>query len=713
MKLYAFLVQQRRYFINRRMKPTVGIMSIILWCVSCSIDLFAQPAQRFFPKEDLIITGTYYYPEHWDESQWERDLKQIKALGFDFVHYAEFAWAQIEPSEGVYDFAWLDRAVEIAARNDLKVIMCTSTATPPVWLTRKYPEILIEHENGTHTDHGARQHPSVSNNFFRAYSLKTIEKLAQHYAHDKRIIGWQLDNEPRSNRDYGTDAQQRFQNWVKNKYQTIDVLNKAWGTVFWSQVYSSFDEINIPRFAQSFMNAHQILDYNRFSTNEISSFLDDQAKTIRRQVGKDQWITTNYIPDYDDGHLRQSQELDFHAYTRYMVFGENYGIGRKGYRLGPVERIAKANDFFRTIDGVYGVMELQPGQVNWGRINPQPLPGAVRLWLWHVFAGGSQFICTYRYRQPLVGTELYHYGIVGSDGVTPTPGGLEYAKFMQEVKTLRKEYASTTKNPAEYEHRRTAILYNHENAWEIGRNRQTTEWNTESHIDKYYDALKNFGAPVDFIDERADFSNYPVMIAPAYEMVDSTLVQRWQNYVEQGGNLILTCRSGHKNRNGQLFEAPFAAPISSLVGAKADFYDLLLPQTPDSILFEGTKYPWTSWGEILIPDKGTETWATYLGDFYEGQTAIAFRYIGKGTVTYIGVDSQNGQLEKAVLNKIYARLNIPVLDLPDGLHIEYRNGFGIAVNYADKTYALPVSNKAKYIIGNKEIPTAGVSVWKE
>lgn len=683
----------------------------IAFCLfAFSVSVRTQPA-RFFNNEDLIISGVYYYPEHWDESQWERDLKQIKGLGFEFVHYAEFAWAQLEPSEGVYDFAWLDRAVNIASRNGLKVILCTSTATPPVWLVRNYPEVLIERENGTKIDHGARQHPSASCHFYRTYSLKMIEKLAQHYGNDQRIIGWQLDNEPRPHPDYGSDAQQGFRNWLKNKYQTIGTLNKAWGTAFWSQIYSDFKEINIPVFSQMFMNSHQILDYNRFSTEEMVSFLDEQAKTIRRYAGDQQWITTNYIPEYNDGHLRKSQTLDFHSYTRYMVFGENYGIGRKGYRLGPVERIAKANDFFRPVNGVYGVMELQPGQVNWGKINPQPLPGAVRLWLWHVFAGGSRFICTYRYRQPVYGTELYHYGIVGPDGVSPTTGGLEYARFMKEIKDLRKNYRKNENTPLSYEKRRTAILYNHENAWEIGRNPQTTEWNTERHINKYYDALKNFGAPVDFIDERPDFSPYPVVIAPAYEMIDSSLVQRWINYVDQGGNLVLTCRTGHKNRNGQLFETPFGALVYPLMGAKIDFYDLLLPQTPDRVVFEGNNYPWTSWGEILNPEKETETWATYSGDFYEGRPAIVFRRLGKGTVTYIGVDSQDGQLEKAVLKKLYARLNIPVLDLPAGLHIEYRDGLGIAVNYADTSYTLPLPSDVNYLIGGKEIPCAGVSVW--
>lgn len=685
----------------------------ILFMLGSAVCTSAQKEGKYFDKKNLTIVGTYYYPEHWDESHWERDLKQIKELGFDFVHYAEFAWAQLEPSEGVYNFDWLDKAIDIADQNGLKVIMCTSTATPPVWLVRKHPDVLIEHENGTKMDHGARQHPSVSNNYYREYSMKMIEKLAQRYGKDKRIMGWQLDNEPRPAQDYGKDAQQRFRDYVKNKYTTIDALNKAWGTAFWSQLYSDFSEINIPRVSQMFMNSHQVLDYYRFITDEMASFLDVQAITIRKYTAPEQWITTNYIPEYADGHLRKSGLLDFHSYTRYMVFGENYGIGRKGYRLGPVERIAKANDFFRTIDGVYGVMELQPGQVNWGKINSQPLPGAVRLWLWHVFAGGSSFTCTYRYRQPIYGTELYHYGIVGPDGVTPTRSGLEYSTFIGEIAKLRKDYDPKSKNPEAYEKRRTAILYNHENTWEMQRNKQTTEWDTEKHIDKYYNALKNFGAPVDFIDERDDFSKYNVMIAPAYELVDEALVGRWTKYVENGGNLILTCRTGHKTRNGQLFETPFAAPIYTLIGAKIEFYDLLQPSTPDNILFEGQKYPWTSWGEILTPDAGTETWATYLDDFYEGCPSIIHRKLGKGTVTYVGVDSHDGLMEKDVLKKIYGKLNISLLDLPAGLHIEYRDGFGIAVNYADKTYTLPVSSGIKYFIGGKEIPTAGVSVWKE
>ena len=348
----------------------------------------------WFNDKDLTLTGVYYYPEHWDESQWERDFKKMHELGFEFTHFAEFAWAQLEPEEGRYDFAWLDKAVALAAKYDLKVIMCTSTATPPVWMSRKYPEILLKNEDGTVLDHGARQHASFASPLYRELSYKMIEKLAQHYGNDSRIVGWQLDNEPAVQFDYNPKAEQAFRDYLRAKYNhNIQLLNDAWGTAFWSEAYSSFDEITLPKRVQMFMNHHQILDYRRFAAAQTNDFLNEQCLLIRKYA-KNQWITTNYIPNYDEGHIGGSPALDFQSYTRYMVYGDNEGIGRRGYRVGNPLRIAWANDFFRPIQGTYGVMELQPGQVNWGSINPQPLPGAVRLWMWSVFAGGSDFICT-------------------------------------------------------------------------------------------------------------------------------------------------------------------------------------------------------------------------------------------------------------------------------------------------------------------------------
>ena len=683
------------------------LLAMVCGCLFCG-GIFAQ--HTWFNDKDLTLTGAYYYPEHWDESQWERDLKQMHELGFEFTHFAEFAWAQLEPQEGVYDFSWLDRAVALAAKYDLKVVMCTSTATPPVWLSRKYPEILLKSEDGTVQDHGARQHASFASPVYRKLAYRMIEELARHYGKDSRIIGWQLDNEPAVQFDYNQAAEEAFREFLKEKYHyNIQELNAAWGTAFWSEVYSRFEEITLPKTAQMFMNHHQILDYRRFAAKQTNDFLNEQCRLIKKYA-KNQWVTTNYIPDYDKGHIGGSKDLDFVSYTRYMVYGDNEGIGRRGYRVGNPLRIAMANDFFRPVNGTYGVMELQPGQVNWGSINPQPLPGAVRLWLWSVFAGGSDFICTYRYRQPLYGTEQYHYGIVGTDGVTVTPGGREYEQFMKEIRLLRKDYCPKEDKPETYLKRKTAILWNPENYWSIDRQKQNATWNTFAHVDKYYRTLKSYAAPVDFISEEKDFSQYPVMIVPAYQLADKKLVARWKKYVEEGGNLVLTCRTAQKDRFGRLPEAPFGSMIDELTGNHIEFYDLLLSQDPGQVKMDGKVYTWNTWGEILQPGASNEVWATYTNEFYEGKPAVTFRKLGKGSVTYIGVDSSDGALERQVLDKLYSRLQIEVMNLPYGVTMEYRNGLGIVLNYSDQPYQFALPQGAKVLIGTPNIATAGVLV---
>ncbi len=696
--------KSKKYFLKKAL--------FILFGLLISLNSVAQKFDKYFPKKDLTTVGVYYYPEHWDEGQWDRDLKKIAEMGFEFTHFGEFAWAQLEPQEGVYDFKWLDKAVGIAIKYNLKIIMCTSTATPPVWLVRKHPDILATYEDGTKTDHGSRQHASFSSNYYRTYSMKMIEQLATRYGNNKNIIGWQVDNEPSRFLDYGADAQQRYRNWLKEKYATIDALNQAWGNSFWSGTYSDFSQINIPLHKEWGMNLHSQLDHYRFADEETATFLDEQAVTIRKYASKDQWITSNYRSNYNESFVGMSKELDFDCYTRYLVYGGSLGIGSQGYRLGDYTSIGMSNDFFRPLKGMYGCMELQPGQVNWGSINPQPLPGSIRMWLWHVFAGGSKFACTYRFRAPLYGYEQYHYGIVGTDGVTPTPGGLEFSQFIKEIDTLRKKYDPKAALPNDYLKRKTGILFNADNVMGIELNKQTKEWNTIGHFLKYYKASKSFGAPVDFVRDTSNFSNYPFLIVPAYQMIDQKMIDKLTLYAKNGGNLILSCRSGIQNRQGHLWEAKFYEPMWNLIGSQIESYDLLMPQSPGVIKFNNQEYAWTSWGDLLQPNKETEVWGTYESEFYAGKPAIISRNLGKGTVTYIGVDSKNGELEKQVLRKLYQKQNASIENYPEGIMVDYRDGFGIAVNYSDKIYEINLPKSAKIIIGNKAIKTGDVLVWK-
>lgn len=657
--------------------------------------------------------GVYYYPEHWEESQWERDIKKMAEMGFTFTHIGEFAWAKMEPTEGKFDFVWLDKVLNLCEKYKIKVILCTPTPCPPAWLAKKHPEMFVANSNYIQINHGSRGNYSYSSDIFKQYAEKIISELAKHYANDKRIWGWQLDNEPAAWGDYSPVQHEKFRVWLKNKYQNIENLNKAWGAAFWSLTYNDFSQIDIPNEKLYYgINPSSLMDYKRFYADQSSSFLNFQNDVLRKYIAKNQWITTNYIGMITNVEPRRSDKLDFIAYTAYPVSGAR-NLGDLGFRLGSPDIMMYSNDYYRPIKGVTGIMELQPGQVNWGYINPQPQPGAVRMWLYHGFAGGLSFACTYRFRQPLAGSEHYHYGIIGTDGVTPSRGGLEYAQVAGEMNTLKQNYNPKASEPAPYANRRTGILMNHENIWDLDHEKQSGQWNAMNHLMKYLKITKSFNCPVDFLSEKSDFEKYKTLIAPAYSLIDSDLVKKWTKYVENGGNLILTCRTGIKNKNVHLWEAKWAKPIYNLIGAELEFFDMLLEDGKGQVSFQNQTFDWNNWADVLTPLSGTQVWGEYKNQFYAGKTAITQRKLGKGTVTYIGVDTDNAQLEKEVLRKVYTDSGIALENYPEGVLVEWRDGFWVAVNYSSNPYTFPERKGRKFLIGDAELSPADVAVWAE
>lgn len=685
--------------------------------VACTVNVKAQKAEKFFPKSDLMTIGSYYYPEQWPHEYWARDLKKMAEVGFDFTHFGEFAWAYIEPEEGKFDFKWLDEAIDLAHQNGIKVILCTSSPTPPVWLVQKHPEVLMVNDQGITMQHGSRQQASWSSPVYREYVSKMVEAVAKHYAHDNRVWGWQLDNEPShyGQYDYSQAAQERFRGWLKNKYKDIDSLNKTWGTAFWSIRYSDFSQVRIPNAKELIAqpNPHAVLDFKRFSSDEVTNFLGLQYNILRKYIPADQWITTNLMPEHAPVDPTRMTNLDFLTYTKYLVAGYDPGVGAQGFRMGSPTSIAFDNDLFRPISGVTGVMELQPGQVNWGKFNPQPMPGVVRMWIWHAFVGGNKFVCNYRFKQPLTGGEQYHYGIISTDGVTPSRSGQEYIQVIKELKSIKKYYNPNSVMPKAYEARQAAILYNPDNRWEEDNQPQSNQWDFMQHLMRYYGALKELGAPVDVITEDKDFSKYPVMIAPSYELLDAKLVDRWKQYVENGGHLILTSRTGQKNRNGKLWEMKWAEPIYKLIGGKVSFYDLLPDTVQGTIKMGQQNYKWNNWADVLTADAGTETWASYTNQYYAGKAAVISRKLGKGTVTYVGPDTDNGLLEKSVIKRVYQQAGVNTADLPKGVILDWRDGFWVGVNYSDKPYHVNIPASAKVLIGSATLKPADVVVWKE
>ena len=690
-------------------------ISIIITILISGLSAAAQVGNRFFPEKDLITTGIYYYPEHWNENQWERDIKKISGMGYEFVHLAEFAWFKMEPEEGKFEFNWLDKVVALCTKYNLKVLMCTPSAATPAWMRDKHPQTFVMDGHYMRAEHGTRGLGSIVNPAYRQFVAAIVTEMAKRYGQNKNVIGWQLDNEPDAKPDYSPSSQEAFRQWLKNKYKTIEALNTAWGAAFWSQEYDNFDQVIIPNTSLVGWwgnNPHALLDFKRYSADAQAEFLDFQAATLRSYISREQFVTTNYTAVCTGADPRRTNKLDFATYTAYPNGGTN-NIGELGFRLGNSKVVLFAAEYYKAVGGVSGVMEMQPGPVNWGSYNPLLLPGTVRMWLYHTFAAGGKLASSYRFRQINYSSEQYHSGVILPDGVTPSPGGEEYMQFMKEMKALRKQYKPGAAMPATLAARSTAILWNLENYWTIDRQKQTYQWDAWNYPVKFLEIAKSFGAPVDVIPETADLSKYKVVIVPAYEMADSALVKKWSEYAANGGQLIITCRTATKDRMGHFWEAEWAAPISALIGAQVKATDMLSNSGKGEILMGTAHYSWNNWADLLAPDKNTETLAVFDNQFYKGKASVVKHKVGKGTVTYIGVDTDDSKLEQDVLRGIYTAAGATTENYPPGVYVYWRDGFYVAVNYSSDNYTMNMPGTANIIIGEKTLQPGGVLVWNE
>ncbi len=686
-------------------KIAISLLALAALCA-------AQPA-TWFPPEQMMTIGVYYYPEAWPESQWERDISNIKKFGFEYIHLAEFAWAFMEPEEGRFEFGWLDKNVALAHKYGLKVILCTPSATPPAWLARKHPEILMIRDDGTRMNHGSREQADWSSPVYRAYVEKIVAKMAERYGTNPTVWGWQLDNEMShygQGMSYAPAAQDKFRAWLREKYGTVARLNTDWGNAFWSQMYNHFDDVQMPNARELVANPnpHAMLDLHRWFAAEAADYFRLQTSVLRRYV-KNQWITSNFMMNYYLTNPALSEkDFDIMSFTMYPVSGGLFR-GDLGFRMGDPAQVSFTHDLLRNLgSGIEGPMELQPGQVNWAPVNPWPQPGVVHAWIMRAFGLGARFVCVYRYRQPLFGDELYHKTMVEPDGVTLAPGGKEFVQSIQEVQALRKLYRPNAPQPKDYAARRTAFLYNWDNRWDMENHKQTIRWDTMDHWLKYYRALKSVMAPVDVISEEKDFSKYPFVVAPSYQLIDKELIARFTKYAESGGTLILTCRSGQKDRRGHIWESLWAEPIYDLVGAAIPKYDVLPEGRDGKVSAMGKSYAWGSWGDILEPREGTEVLATYADQFYKGSAAATRHKLGKGQVVYIGVDSITGELEADLLADVYKT----AARLPLNFMVDWRDGFWVATNFTDTHQKIPAAAGAKVLVGARTIPPGGVAIWQ-
>jgi beta-galactosidase len=683
--------------------------------------------------------GTYYYPEQWPREQWERDFDRIASMGLGIVHMAEFAWFTMEPRPGEFQFDWLNDCIEMARQRELDVILCTPTAAPPVWLSTEFPETLPVDRHGTPARFGGRRHYNPTSPALHEATKRIVTAMADRFGDHPSVVGWQIDNEYGGDFDQSEHTHAAFREWLRAKYDSsIDKLNRAWGNQFWNTYYTSFEQILMPARPEiSYDNPHQRLDAQRFWSHAFARFNKLQADILKPRIGK-RYITTNFMPFYlgvdPSGML---EDLSVFAWDSYPVTGWGSNIKGETYRLADPAALGFVHEQMASYTGRWALLEVQLGQVNWSGVPVLLYPGAVRLWLWTAYAHGAEFITTYRFRQPRFGTELFHHGLVLPDGVTLSAGGREFVQVIDELKMLNPEAAHSPAAGASgaatgARRRRTAtaapqagsadspaqpemgLVFDFEQLWYYRSLPQAKRWDQPRWITLWYAAAARLGWRVRVLLPDRDWpASLPIIVAPGVQMVDDALVRKFDDYASEGGNLVLTCRSGLMDRTGQLREGPLAAPIVPLIGATIEAYDGLPEDTFGQVeLIDGEPHPWGVWGDLLYAEPTTKVLAKYASHFYAGAAAVTRAKRGKGTVTYCGVFAENSFID-ALLARLAKDFEIPVTPLPPRVNLLRRGPHRILLNYQDQPVQAPAAKTARFVLGSTTVEPAGVAVWVE
>ena len=679
--------------------------------------------------------GTYYYPEQWPRDQWERDFDNIAGMGLQIVHMGEFAWFQMEPKEGQINLDWLGECVELAQERKLDVILCTPTAAPPIWLCQKYPQTLPMLADGTTQRFGGRRHYNPLSPAMIAATKRIVTAMADRFGKHPSVIGWQIDNEYCGGFDQSPLTHKAFGEWLQNRYKTIDALNKAWGCQFWNTYYTDFSQIQLPRKRElEYDNPHQHLDASRFWSGAFAQFNKVQADILKPRVGKS-FITTNFMPLHPDVNPADlADDLTLFAWDSYPVSGYDKP-GDQTFRIADPAGIGMVHDQMASYNGRWGLMELQPGQVNWSGVPTLLYPGAVRLWIWTAIAHGAEFVTTYRFRQPRFGTELFHHGLVGTDGVTPSAGGREFAQAAAELtrldmgKLAAAPVVAPAPAPIPATGRKAAkmppvampsagsetvgLVFDFEQLWYYRTLPQARRWDYGKLLRQWYGAMARLGLKVQILQAHRPLpTNLPMIVCPGVQMVSDGFVQALSQYVQAGGNLVLTCRTALMDTTGQLFEGPLAAPILSLIGGTIEACDGLTDGVTAKVELGGKLYDWSTWGDLLYAEAGTKVLARYADQFYADAAAVIQKKHPKGTVTYCGVFAEQ-EFTSALTEQLARQFALPVTALPLRVQICRRGGYHFCLNYQELPYELSVPKDARFIVGSKTVEAAGVAVWEE
>ncbi|GAA2854910.1 beta-galactosidase [Actinoplanes cyaneus] len=565
--------------------------------------------------------GADYNPEQWPREVWADDVRAMREAGVTVVSLAIFSWARIQPRPEVYDFAWLDEVMDLLHAGGISVDLATATASPPPWLTARHPEILPVDKFGNTVWPGGRQHWRPTSPVFRAHALRLVRALATRYGKHPALVAWHVNNELGCHNvyDYSEDAATAFRTWLRDRYVTLDGLNEAWGTDFWSQRYSDWDQIIPPRQAATHPNPTQNLDFKRFSSDALKDHLRAE-RDLLHELSPDVPVTTNFMVmglmntmNYPDW----AAEVDFVSNDHYVLPGPQ-ARDELSFSANLTGNIAGGKPWF--------LMEHSTSAVNWQPINVAKKPGELhRDSLTHV-AHGADAVCFFQWRQSRAGAEKYHSAMVPHAG--------EDSALFRSVVSLGErlrdlaDLAGSDRVPAD-----VAILVDWESWWVSENDSHPTDrLRYRQEALDWYTALLDLGIRADVVPANGVW-NHRVVIAPILHVVPAELAGRLREYVADGGHLITTYFSGIVDQNDQIWLGGYPGAFRDLLGIRIEEFAPLLDDETVELDNGTTGTLWTD--RIEVTDPAVEILARYKTGDQAERPAITRREAGAGSAAYV------------------------------------------------------------------------------
>jgi beta-galactosidase len=630
--------------------------------------------------------GADYYPEHWPESRWEEDAVLMQKAGLSVVRLAEFAWSRLEPKEDDFRLEWLEKAMDILGGHGISVVLGTPTAAPPAWLAAKHPEILTVDDRGYRRGIGTRVHRCYSSPELRKRSRAITEAMSAGLGKHEHLIGWQTDNEFSRNDCTCYACTQSWQEWLRQKYATLDALNAAWGTVFWSQEYGEWSEIPAliqPQCGTGSHNPSLILDWRRFQSQSAVAFQREQVEIIRTN-SPDRFVTHNFMGFHSSlDYYELAKDLDIVSWDNYPSTGST----------------GEAHDLMRGLkEKAFWVMEERSGHMGWMTMSSSPRPGEIRLWAWEAIGHGADAVVFFRWRSCLYGTEQYWQGILNHDGV-PRRRYREIARTAEEVRTLEKVLDdSTVANDI-------AVFNDYENIWALEIQPQTDGFSYHGIQQTYMKVLGRLGAGFDVVGPASDFTKYKLVIFPPLYVVSDALAEKIEAYVKGGGVAILSPRSGVKDETNACRTSVLPGPLAAIAGVEVSDYDAIGKDTVDIELRDGTRLCASVWCDVLTTSTA-EAIAIYRSRYYRGEVAITVNKAGDGRAYYVGTLPEVS-LYTTLLTPLLDELGVErVAGLPEGVGVARRLKEGKPVlfvfNFSEEPKEVALSGSRRDLLSREK-----------